>query len=83
MKMDKEEIVLTPREMERRRRVLASFNQVRAATYAFYADQYRTRYLKGFTGWVWGRKWVREQISDFQIMAQAHAQTARMLMGFE
>lgn len=31
----------------------------------------------------WNQRWVREQIADFQMMAEAHASTARMLMGIE
>lgn len=70
-------------EIERRRRVIAAYNQVKSATYANFADFYRTNYLGGWRRWVWNQKWVREQIADFQMMSEAHALTARLLMGIE
>lgn len=74
---------MTGEEMQRRRRVIAAYNQRRAATYAEFAEFYRANYLRRRWFSPWNQRWVREQIADFQMMAEAHASTARMLMGIE
>lgn len=79
-------MMLTPEELERRRLIIATFEQSRAGTYARFADLYRTRYLKiGWRRWfaAFDQRWVLEKINEWQALSSAHAYAARLLMGIE
>ncbi len=67
---------------ERRRRLIAGFNQVKSQRYAEHARMLRDTYLGTFWGWfMFPKGWVADKIQESQTLAEAYALAARMLMG--
>ena len=66
---------------ERRRRLITEFYQTRAAIYARSAATYLDRYNSHIGRFFWDKRWLKDQISHHQVMAEIYSATARMLMG--